>query len=205
MKKRAKVLVPSMTEAEALDTALRLWGENAWVLAHSENNVCVSGGKGSRAYGEGESFEMAFVDADRRAYLWSRVTGEVSTGEIADIAYVFIPEQVPGKRVGCIHFLENGYYSTFVNDEGMTRDQAETFVTKVNERLGIPADVVEAMHCGSMFGWQIPAARKALDFFAGQKLANVMATAANTPSELIADKVIHSILSSAAAVAGAER
>ena len=88
MKNRAKVLVPKMTEAEALDAALRLWGENAWVLAHSENNVCVSGGKGSRAYGEGESFEMAFVDADRRAYLWVRVKGENSVVGIADIAYV---------------------------------------------------------------------------------------------------------------------
>ena len=74
MKNRAKVLVPKMTEAEALDTALRLWGENAWVLAHSENNVCVSGGKGSRAYGEGESFDLAFADADRRAHLLARTT-----------------------------------------------------------------------------------------------------------------------------------
>jgi hypothetical protein len=56
-----------MTEAEAFNTAVRLWGENALVLAHSENSVCVSGGSGSKAYGEGESFEMAFVDAERRA------------------------------------------------------------------------------------------------------------------------------------------
>jgi hypothetical protein len=194
MKNRAKVLVPSMTEAEALDTALRLWGENAWVLAHSENNVCVSGGKGSRAYGEGESFEMAFVDADRRAYLWARVKGEISAVEIADIAYVFIPEQVPGKRVGCVRFLENGYYSTFVNDERMTRDQAESFVTKVNERLGIPPDVVEAMHCGSMFGWQTPAARGALEFFAGQKLAKEMSKTAEMPSLLLADKLVEVML-----------
>ena len=73
MRNRSKALVPSMTEPEALDTALRLWGENAWVLAHSENNVCVSGAKGSRAYGEGESFEMALVDAERRAYVYLQI------------------------------------------------------------------------------------------------------------------------------------
>jgi hypothetical protein len=83
MKNREKVLVPKMTEAEALDTALSLWGENAWVLAHSENNVCVSGGKGLRAYGEGESFETAFADADRRARLLAR-TAEMPSVLLAD-------------------------------------------------------------------------------------------------------------------------
>jgi hypothetical protein len=146
MQQRSEILAPKTTEVEALNTALRLWGERP-------------------------------------------------IGEVVDIAYVFIPEQVPGKRIGCVRFLEEGYYTTFVNDEHMTRDQAEAFVTNVNERLGIPSDVVEAMHCGSMFGWQSPAARKALEFFAGKNLAQVMATTANTPGDLIADKVIHSILS----------
>lgn len=78
---------------------------------------------------------------------------------------VHILGAAPGKRIGMVKFYESGYYPTFLDREEWTPEQVKERVKRWNDTHGIPEDVAESAMDGSMFGWHVPAAEKAIEFF----------------------------------------
>jgi hypothetical protein len=162
------LLVPKMTEMDALAEARERWGEHAQILRRSENCVCVSGGNSPKDYGEGENFEEAFIDAEQRA-LFRSSASSFKRRIVGDRAYLFVAGREVGTRIVYVRFLGSGYYPSCIDDRSMTKGGAATFVAALNRRLGIPADVVESMHSAALSNWLIPAAQRAVEFFADRK------------------------------------
>jgi hypothetical protein len=82
-------------------------------------------------------------------------------------AYVVIPGNKRGQRIGIVKYRESGYYQTdYDSAESLTLDDLERIVDDLNARLGIPADVSESMKYASIFGWQAPIADRAHHYFA---------------------------------------
>ena len=81
------------------------------------------------------------------------------------LAYVAIPGNDPGKRIGIVRYLETGYYPCDFDSQGNTIEQVKEHVNLLNERLEIPKNVADAMLYGSMFGWHVPAARPAVEYW----------------------------------------
>lgn len=79
-----------------------------------------------------------------------------------EACYVVIPGNQKGKRIGIVKFNEIGYYPTNY-DHHETVDQCEDHVRLINESLGVSPEIEEAMLSGSMFGWDVPAARPAVE------------------------------------------
>ena len=82
------------------------------------------------------------------------------------IAYVFIPGNEPGKRIGIVTFGESGYYATNYDQTTYSVEDCRRHVATLNERLGIPEEVAESMLYGSMYGWDVLAAAAARKHFA---------------------------------------
>jgi hypothetical protein len=82
-----------------------------------------------------------------------------------DMVYVVIPEAEPGKRIGMVQYNESGYYWTEIDEQASTLAQVEEKVKRMNDRLQVPADVVESMFAASIFGWHTPAAEPAHAYF----------------------------------------
>lgn len=82
--------------------------------------------------------------------------------------YVFIPGNEQGKRIGIVKWYETGYYVTNY-DHHTNEANAREHVKLLNEKLGIPADVAESALYGSMFGWNAPCAKFAIDFEQNKK------------------------------------
>lgn len=83
---------------------------------------------------------------------------------------VFIPGKKRGQRIGLVRFYESGYYPTTLDQPEWTREQAEEYVKSFNASAGIPEDVAESAYEASMFGWHVPAASKATEFFKAKDL-----------------------------------
>lgn len=86
------------------------------------------------------------------------------------LAYVAINGNKPGERIGLVKFGQSGYYLAKGYDYAPhSIEEVREVVSKLNERLGVPADVAEAALFGSMFGWACPAAYPAVSFFGEPK------------------------------------
>lgn len=73
------------------------------------------------------------------------------------IAYVLVPGNKKGERIGLVRFGESGYYPTEYDQD----DFPAAAIAHLNVRLGVPADVAVSMFYGSMFGWHVPGAAPA--------------------------------------------
>jgi hypothetical protein len=76
------------------------------------------------------------------------------------LAYVVIPGNAKGKRIGIVKFGESGYYQTDY-DPCDSIEGCRQQVRYLNERLGVSEEVEESMFAGSMFGWHVPYAERA--------------------------------------------
>jgi hypothetical protein len=85
------------------------------------------------------------------------------------VAYVVIPGNKRGERIGLIRFGESGYYQT-TWDHLETEEECKELVDYMNGKLGVPADVAHAMFVGSMFGWRVPGASGAVQFFSAHEV-----------------------------------
>lgn len=79
-----------------------------------------------------------------------------------ELCYIVIPGNQKGKRIGIVKFNETGYYPTdYDHHEG--EEKCREHVRLINESLGVSPEIEEAMLSGSMFGWDVPAARPAVE------------------------------------------
>lgn len=83
---------------------------------------------------------------------------------------VHIPGRKPGSRIGIVRFYEAGYYPTDLDNQRWTAEQVEEFVNSFNASGGIPEDVARSAVEASMFGWHVPAAKPATEFFKAKDL-----------------------------------
>ncbi len=82
-----------------------------------------------------------------------------------DSVYIVVPGAKQGGRIGLVKYNEKGYYQTDFDNAPVALEIVESVVKNFNVKLGIPEEVVEAMHAGSMFGWHVPAAQAAHAYF----------------------------------------
>lgn len=82
-----------------------------------------------------------------------------------DLAYTVVRGNKPGARIGIVKYNESGYYATDLDRPTMTEEEVKETVAYLNERLDIPADVVQAMEYASCFGWSAPIAEPAHRYF----------------------------------------
>lgn len=83
---------------------------------------------------------------------------------------VVIPGRKRGERLGLVRFYEMGYYPTSLDDPTWTTEEVEAYARDYNESVGIPADVATSAMEASMFGWHVPAATRAIEFFKAKSL-----------------------------------
>lgn len=71
--------------------------------------------------------------------------------------YTYVQSQ---NLIGVIAKGETGYYKTDILECNniKTSDEAKALVDELNDNLGLTKGQVKAMECGSMFGWDVPAA-----------------------------------------------
>ncbi len=86
---------------------------------------------------------------------------------IDNLCYTTIPSNPKGQRIGIVKLGELGYYGVDF-DHHNTAESAREHVRLLNNRLGIPKEVEQSMRDGSMFGWDVPAAQRAIQFFAAR-------------------------------------
>jgi len=82
---------------------------------------------------------------------------------------VHIPGKPAGKRIGVVKFYETGYYSTSADNETWTAKEVDEFIKERNEMNGVSEEVADSAFGASMFGWHVPAAQAAINFFAELK------------------------------------
>jgi len=75
----------------------------------------------------------------------------------------------PGERIGIVKFHETGYYPATIDRKEWSAAQVKAAIAEFNLEQGIPQDVAESALYGSMFGWHVPAAARAILFAAGQE------------------------------------
>jgi hypothetical protein len=88
-------------------------------------------------------------------------TEELSRANLArlpNLCYALIDCREPGSRIVLIKAGESGYYKTDVDRPTLELDAAREIVDRLNSRLGVTPRQVEAMACGSAFGWHVPGA-----------------------------------------------
>lgn len=83
-----------------------------------------------------------------------------------NVAYVRVPGNQPGQRIGIVTFNESGYHVTTYDLPSYTNEHVDGMVNRLNERINVSPEVSEAMLAGSMFGWDVPLAKAARDHFA---------------------------------------
>lgn len=82
------------------------------------------------------------------------------------ICYTVILGNKPGERIGLVKQGESGYYPCKGYDYAPdSLETVRTNVDELNEKMGIPKDVAASMRDGSMFGWHVPAASRANEFW----------------------------------------
>lgn len=79
--------------------------------------------------------------------------------EKPELCYAAIESNAPGKRVVVIKRGECGYYETRDLDRvDAAIEHVRELVNELNAQLGVDRLEARAMLCGSMFGWNVPAA-----------------------------------------------
>lgn len=82
-----------------------------------------------------------------------------------ELAYVTVRANKPGERIGIVKLNEKGYYLAKGYDYAPhTIEEVQTFVSELNQKMGVPDDVAESASFGSMFGWDCPGAARAVAF-----------------------------------------
>jgi hypothetical protein len=120
---------------------------------------------------------------------------EVSS-ETEGIAYAFIREKKVGQRIVCVKLFESGYYPSPVPDNAPSEEEARNSVALLNLLIGVPNEIADSMLSGSMFGWHVPGAVKAIDFFAKRRAIKTVVTARAVTSAEVADRMMNSMLNS---------
>lgn len=85
---------------------------------------------------------------------------------------VRIPGKARGQRIGVVKFYEAGYYSTSADRQDWTDEQVNEFITTRNTMNGISEMVADSALNASMFGWHVPAAMPAIEWFKQFRLAH---------------------------------
>lgn len=80
-----------------------------------------------------------------------------ATSELPELCFSFIGTNKPGQFIGAIKRGETGYYRT-TYDETDTKKARELVDYLNTEKLSLSTAQVEAMICGSHFGWDVPGA-----------------------------------------------
>jgi hypothetical protein len=75
-----------------------------------------------------------------------------------ELCYVIVPGAAPGRRIGIVKRGERGYYAADADVATASDDLVREVVDDLNARLGVDKIEARAMLCGSMFGWDVPAA-----------------------------------------------
>jgi len=73
----------------------------------------------------------------------------------SDRCYCLLPST---KQLTMVRRGERGYYPVRFHDEHVFGDEARTLMDELNDALGVTEAEREAMHSGSIFGWDVPAA-----------------------------------------------
>jgi hypothetical protein len=79
--------------------------------------------------------------------------------ELPEFCFVFNPDAEPGKFVTAVRRGASGYFSTTYDEPDP--EKARGLVVELNTRLGVSEEEAERMFAGSMFGWNVPAAKPA--------------------------------------------
>jgi len=87
---------------------------------------------------------------------------------MTDNCFVAIPGNAKGKRIGIVVYRETGYYVTNYDNHD-TIEQCQEHVRLINESRGVSAEIEESAFAGSMFGWDVPGARAAVNYFEHRK------------------------------------
>lgn len=74
------------------------------------------------------------------------------------LCYVALETNAPGKRVAIVKRGELGYFDTDLDVAAASIEIVKQVVTELNAQLGVDGIEARAMICGSMFGWNVPAA-----------------------------------------------
>jgi hypothetical protein len=73
--------------------------------------------------------------------------------------YVVVPGNRITESIGIVKRGEPGYFKASVTvPDSMTRDHVKAVVADLNKSMGVTPAQAEAMLCGSMLGWHVPAA-----------------------------------------------
>lgn len=78
---------------------------------------------------------------------------------------VHVPGKPAGKRIGVVKFYEMGYYSTSADNENWTSNDVDDYIKERNSLNGLSEEVAESALGGSMFGWHVPAAKEAIEWY----------------------------------------
>ncbi len=81
------------------------------------------------------------------------------------VAFVVVPGNAPGQRIGLVTFNQPGYHVTDYDRGGITEERCKDLVHEFNAERNVSDEVAEAMLGGSMFGWNAPIAQPAVDYF----------------------------------------
>jgi len=111
------------------------------------------------------------LNAAHREYLTitevPQVTIDQPQAEPFAACYTVILGNRPGERIGLVKLNETGYYPCRGYDYAPdSLDTVRERVAELNAKLGIPEDVAESMTYGSLFGWGVPAAARAIAYYA---------------------------------------
>jgi hypothetical protein len=85
-------------------------------------------------------------------------------------AWVIVPGAPAGKRIGIVKLNESGYCLSDYDNARYSDDDAREIVEHQNKGLGISKEVAESALAGSMFGWHVPAAAQAVEYFKALEL-----------------------------------
>jgi hypothetical protein len=85
---------------------------------------------------------------------------------IEKFCYIAVLSNLPNERIGIVEFGKSGYHGTNLDTTYYSPADVEETVASLNGRLELPEDVVLSMKNGSMFGWHVPGAARAHEFFA---------------------------------------
>jgi hypothetical protein len=78
--------------------------------------------------------------------------------EPAQLCYVAAPSAKVGERIRVIFRGEAGYHVADFDQAAIPAGEIEQLVADLNADLGVDRIEARAMVCGSMFGWNVPAA-----------------------------------------------
>ena len=93
------------------------------------------------------------------------IEGKIPQPTPSTFVYALVPEAEPGKRIVTIDYKQAGKLPTGIDHPSDSLEAAQSSVDYLNAQLGVSQEVVDAFLAGSMFGWHVPAAKPAHDYF----------------------------------------